>query len=48
MGLALVRVGGETRDARKSVKPGNPRVQKEGYMRWKVSSRETGADGFGG
>ena len=48
MGLALGWVGGETHDARKSVKPGNPRVQKEGYMRWKVFSRETGADGFGG
>ena len=48
MGLALVWVGGETRDARKSVKTGNPRVQVEGYMRWKVFYRETGADGFGG
>ena len=48
MGLALVWVGGEARDARKSVKPGDPRVQKEGYMRWKVFYRETGTDGFGG
>ena len=48
MGLALVWVGGETHDARKSVKTGNPRVQVEGYMRWKVFYRETGTDGFGG
>ena len=48
MGLAPVWVGGETRDARKSVKTENPRVLEDGYMKRKVFYRETGADGFGG
>ena len=48
MGLALLWVGGEIHEARKSEKSENPRVLEEGYMRWKVFSRETGADGFGG
>ena len=48
MGLALVWVGGETHDARKSVKTENPRVLEEGYMGWKVSRRGTGGAGFGG